>query len=101
MVTLQKLRDEKIEKAEKIHDYFQIFFSNGYILSVYNAYQYSGSDLSSLNNCKVDTIVENNDSIAFHFNNGEHLTVGLRDKDYFGPEAMLLSKIGEDSIVWN
>ena len=97
---LQQLIGLSVIRAEKVHDYLQLEFSNGTILSIFNNHQYGMGSLSSIQGKQLLTVDELEDRISFKFQKGD-LSVGMGDADYNGPEAMVLKREGEPFVIWN
>jgi hypothetical protein len=85
----------------EIHDYLQIFFSNGAILNLFNKYSYKANDsrICSLVGSFVTQLTQNQQNICISFSNGSELIIGLSYDDYNGPEALELIRKGEKPIV--
>lgn len=91
-----------VEKAETVHDYAQIYFTDGGILSIYNHFVVLNDKtrgLLALNGLKVTGTGNNADGFAIFFEQNVAVRVGLSNEDYSGPEAMQYSN-GDQIIVW-
>lgn len=98
---LQTLIGLIIQKIERVHDYLQLVFSDGTTLNIYNNHRYDSGSIFSVEGEQVASVIEADSEITFKFQNGGILSVGMRDEDYNGPEAMQLIKKGEPPIVWS
>lgn len=101
MAALQILIGLITGKIEKVHDYVQVEFSDGTILSIFNNYAYEGDSLLSIEGNIVIAVEESDKSVVIIFEGGKSLTVGLNDEDYNGPEAMVLRQEGKFPVIWN
>jgi len=88
--------------AMKVHDYVQLIFEQGIVLSIYNEFRLpNGDDISSLRGEKLLKAEEKQEEIILHFSNGKSLSIDLRDEAYNGPEALQLNVPGQLTVVWN
>ena len=101
MATLKILKGLSITKSEEVHDYLHIAFSDGTTLSVFNNYAYDGGKVLNIEGKEVKFVEEAEDRILIVFNDDKTISVGLKDQDYNGPEAMVLKQEGKSPIVWN
>ena len=101
MAALHVLIGLIIGKIEEVHDYIQIVFSNGTTLSIFNNYVYDGGSVLGIEGKEVKSVEESGDGILIVFGDGRSISVGLKDDDYNGPEAMVLKQEGESPVVWN
>lgn len=101
MSSLQVLIGLSVEKIEKVHDYIQIAFFGGAILSIFNKYFYDGDSVLDIQHRKVMAVHESDDKVSIIFDNERSFSVGLKDHDYNGPEAMILMREGKVPIVWS
>ncbi|NOH29413.1 hypothetical protein [Vibrio mediterranei] len=101
MADLQILIGLIIGKIEKVHDYIQVVFSDGTILSIFNNYVYDGDSVLSIEGNTVSAVEESVNSVVIIFEGGKSLTVGLNNEDYNGPEAMVLRQEGKSPVIWN
>lgn len=101
MGVLQDLVGLTVRRIETPHDYLQIFFSDDTGLNIYNRYELSGASMSSIAGRELKSVMEEDDRIQFQFDGGGVLSVGMRDDDYNGPEAMNLYRTGKPLVVWN
>lgn len=98
---LNALLSLPIVSVIEIHDYLQIFFSNGAILNIFNKYSYKANDsrICSLVGTFATQLTQNQQNICIFFSNGSELIIGLSNDDYNGPEALELIRKGENPIV--
>jgi hypothetical protein len=101
MTALENLIGLIVRKVEKLHDYFQIVFSDGTNLSIFNKYDYDGGSVLDIEGKTVKSVNESESSAIIFFESGESLSIGFDDDDYNGPEAMALRREGESPLVWN
>ena len=100
---LDELKSQRLSSVEFVQDYIQLHFDD-YSMSLYNPVkiiQGSGSlqqeqtgfkdALCSLINCIVrDVSYTKSDKVEVAFGGGSSVVVCIADKDYSGPEALLL-----------
>jgi hypothetical protein len=99
---LKVLVNLRVESTAELHDYLQLFFEEGSILSIYNEFELSDSgDTNSLQGATLKKVEETQDTIALDFSNEQHLRIDLRDEAYRGPEAVVLHVPGKFIVVWN
>lgn len=101
MTALQMLIGLLISKIEKVHDYIQIVFSDGTTLSIFNNHSYDGGSVYAAEGKKIKSVEEVDNKINIIFEDNNCLSIGMGDDDYNGPEAMVLRREGESSVVWN
>ena len=101
MAALQILIGLTISKIEEVHDYVQIVFCDGTTLSIFNNYVYDGGSIVGLEGKASNSVEESGDGVLIVFNDGKSFSVGLKDDDYNGPEAMVLRHQGKSPVVWN
>lgn len=101
MAALENLTGLLVCKVEKLHDYFQIVFSDGASLSIFNKYEYDGGLIHDIEGKTVESIVEPGNSITIFFDSGYSLSIGFTENDYNGPEVMILRRGEEPPLVWN
>ncbi len=99
MNALSELIGCAVTRVERVHDYLQITFSNGSIMSIYNRYSYDG-DVSDLEGTTLISFLEEPDEVVLRFIRGS-LSIGLRSDDYAGPEAIALRRVSKETVVWN
>ena len=90
-----------ISIVEEIHDYIQIIFSDDTTMHIFNSYHYDGDTLQSVEGEKVVSVNELEDRVEIQLKNGTSISIGLKEEDYSGPEAMVLRRKGESPVVWN
>lgn len=101
MAALQILIGLIIGKIEEVHDYIQIVFSDGTTLSIFNNYVYNDGSILGIGGKEVKSVEGSDDDILIVFDDGRSISVGLKDDDYNGPEAMVLQQEGKSPIVLN
>jgi hypothetical protein len=101
MISLQILIGLIIKQIKTVHDYIQVMFSDGTILSVYNKYHYDGGSVLDVGGMKVESVEEAESEIVITLDDGGVLSIGMTDDDYNGPKAMVLSREGESPVIWN
>lgn len=101
MATLQVLIGLIISKIEEVHDYIQIVFSDGMTLSIFNNYVYDDGSVLGIEGKEVKSVEESGDGILIILDDGRSISIGLKDDDYNGPEAMVLRQEGKSLVVWN
>ena len=101
MSTLDILNELHIAEVEVLHDYLQIVFSKGVQLSVFNSYHYDGDSIVLVTAKQVQSVNEGESSIRIMLEDGSCLRIGMNDNDYNGPEAIVLKREGEPTMVWS
>ena len=89
-----------IECFQSIQDYYQILFTDGSILSIYNPVAITNFDQESLNKYQVVSVNTDKESIELLLNRNGSIKVSLLNDDYRGPEAMEYSNPDGPPIVW-
>lgn len=91
-----------VVRAEAVHDYFQLEFSKGMIVNIFNRFTLipSESIAAELIGANVEDIEVTSVALTLIFNQGMRLEIGFNDADFKGPEG--LEVIAEDGshIVW-
>jgi len=90
-----------VQKIEVVHDYVQILFSDGTMLTIFNNYNYDGTSIQVINGTKVISLEESDERVVITFDDLLSLSVSLSPGYYNGPEAMVLRRKGEAIVVWN
>lgn len=98
---LQMLIGLVIDKVVQIHDYFQIVFSDGTTLNIYNYCICNDCTISSIEGDRIISVKEMDNEITLNFGGGGTLSIGMKDDDYKGPEALELLRNGEFPVIWN
>jgi len=98
---LETLGGSKISKIVQIHDYVQIYFENKSILTIFSEIFPEKNNLSMFEGKRVVSVIDEEDKAIINLENGQYISIGLRDQDYDGPEAMVLHREGENIVVWN
>jgi hypothetical protein len=89
-------------RVVEVHDYFQILFVDGSVLSVFNRSHWINQNLDlGVKGASIQNVQSSEEKIQIEFSNGAALVVGLTNDDYFGPEAMTFDVDGGQTIVWN
>ena len=101
MNALQILISLIVSRIEEIHDYIQIVFSDNTTLSIFNNYCYDGGSVHDIEGKKVKSVEELEEKIAVLFEDGTCMSIGMKDDDYNGPEALVLRREGESLVVWS
>jgi hypothetical protein len=96
---------QSLRRVIWLHDYVQLEFQRGVILSIFNAFTVTGipeGELDSLIGKTVTKVSSSLESVVIRFGSGATISVDLRDTGYRhgGPEAMTLHSPGEPTIVW-
>jgi hypothetical protein len=100
---LDELKCQRLSSVEFVQDYIQLHF-DGYTINLYNPVKVVGGSttlrqgqigfrdgLSSLINGVVrDVFYVEGDKVEVVFENGSSVVVSIADKDYSGPEALML-----------
>ena len=92
-----------ITQAQRIHDYVQLGFDNGWGLNIYNRIvspEISESFLRRLADCIVEAEDVRDGRYVLRLDGGMSIAVGIEDDDYNGPEAMELIKPSGVRVVW-
>ena len=98
MTALDNIKSCTVQTAENIHDYLQLTFSNKSILNVFNSYHYDGGEISTLLGRSVTAVDVRPELIRIEFSMGVALSIGMRDGDFRGPEAIKL-KTGPTATI--
>lgn len=100
---IERLVGIRVTDVRRVHDYVQIEFETGSILSVFNRYEIRSGVTNSIR-CLVGATLlsceSSTGSEKFRFSDGVLLTVGLADSDYRGPEAITLMEKNSATVVW-
>jgi len=98
---LERLVGSCVEEVAELHDYAQLYFEAGAILTVYGHYTVSDENISALQGADLERVEETYEHVALGFSMGKYLRIALRDEAYSGPEALVLRVYGRPTIVWN
>ncbi|WP_346396270.1 hypothetical protein [Pseudomonas syringae] len=101
MTVLTNLVGGDVVTALVIHDYFQLFFSEDIIVSVYNSYSIIGSTVKGLQGKKLLSVSESELEIELVFEGLAKVRIDMSPDGFNGPEAMQLSKPGFPRVIWN
>ncbi|MFO0699951.1 MAG: hypothetical protein U0236_12030 [Nitrospira sp.] len=99
---LEQLIGRTVIRVDKVHDYLQLVLSGDAILSIFNHYQYSADSLTEIEGLQLLAVNQLAETISLNFGKGEIvLSVGMREDDYNGPEAMVLNRKDGPPVIWN
>ncbi len=101
MATLQVLVGLILSKVEEIHDYVQLVFNDGTTLNIFNKYDYNNGCILDIEGKKIKYVKNSGNDILIVFEDSSSISIGLRDDDYNGPEAMELMQKGRPSVIWS
>lgn len=97
---IEQLLHRRIKKAERIHDYAQIYFDDGAVLNIFNSLSVTGGEFADLTGSEVIGVNSGEVAINLLLSNGRSVRVGMTDDDYQGPEAMEYITADGTRIVW-
>ncbi len=102
---LINIKNKKVKHFLKIHDYFQIYFEDDYILTIFNKFDsknitFIDSDNNIVDDIVVLEVIENLEFIKIIFSNNSYIEVSLKDEAYLGPEAMTFGQKGKIPLIW-
>jgi hypothetical protein len=109
---LNELVGHVVGTVRPVHDYFQVEFLDGSILSLFNLVKVDSRpfDLVDPKNMAlalrlvgqtVEQVIHDNDRFVLRFSSGNELSMSLVDEDWNGPEALTLRRPGAPTIVIN
>ncbi len=109
---LNELVGHVVRTVRPVHDYFQVEFLDGSILSLFNSIKLDGRpfDLVDPKNMAsalrlvgltVEQVIYENDRFVLRFGSSNELSMSLADEDWNGPEALTLLRPGAPTIVIN
>ncbi len=106
MDALQRLIGQTVERiagvlVEGRVDYIQVIFADGTNMSILNPYIYDGADVFTVSKVKVRDACETDELLSIRFENNKVLQVDMTDDAFVGPEAIVLVREGEPTVVWN
>jgi hypothetical protein len=107
MSMLETLVGTNLTGVIRIHDYVQLLFQDGTILSVFNPLTVLKSETdTAIENCigrKVLLAINNEDleTVQMELEGEIIIRVDLRHQSYRVPEAMVLSRPGKPIVVWS
>jgi len=97
---LQELVNKHIKRAQKVHDYFQLYFVDGTILNIFNSYSIiDGSDMD-LSGYEIVAVNSDVNTVNLVLSPQGTIQVGMKDSDYRGPEAMEYIATNGAYVVW-
>ncbi len=92
-----------VSKAESLHGYFQLFFSDGQILTVYNRTNLGSRLPQFLHDVvgkSLQTLLETDTSVELAFESNLRVTIDLTEGQE-PPEAMTLHRPHKPIVVWH
>ncbi|MBO6513230.1 MAG: hypothetical protein JJ974_04620 [Phycisphaerales bacterium] len=91
-----------IDHVLEIHDYIQIYFTNGDIMNLNNRYECQPADLESFKNEVIDRMIDDDSELVLITKSGFAIRMGMLYKDVNGPEAAEFYRDGSDGeiIIW-
>jgi len=104
---MNELRNAKILRIQKVHDYWQIFTDKG-IVNCYNPAIYRTTTGDSLdlehwrdivNRVVTNILIIEEKALCFVLDNESSIEISLAPGDYFGPEAFEISLDSGVTIV--
>ena len=101
---LESLEGQLIASVCVIHDYVQLRFSSGAILSLLNAFEVRGPAAGAIDGLvarRLVTASESELSVTLEFDDGSVIAVGMTPESWRGPEALTLHAPGQALVVWN
>lgn len=101
MGALSELTGLSISSVENVHDYMQVKFFNGAVLTIYNNCRFEGGAFCKAVGSTVKSATDSGDEVVIMLEGGGSIHIGLQEDDYVGPEAMVLSQEGAPDVVWN
>lgn len=91
----------KIEKVMTVHDYLQIYISDGSILNIFNRYLIVNiTDEQDMVGRIITGAKSNKNDIVITFIPEGSIKVSMRPEDYRGPEAMQYTNSVGRCVVW-
>jgi hypothetical protein len=99
---LEQLVGQCVTESWIVHDYAQLRFGNAGILTIINDYTVDGDKtLSELDGLVLASAAQDTEQVVLTFDNGTTLRVSLNPNAYHGPEAIVLHREGQPTVVWN
>ena len=106
---LDELINRVVRDAELIHDYVQLRFHGGIVLTLNNAIELDGQRLAnspagrialaSIVGRTVNDVARAADQIVLNFRGGSALTMSLQPPSWHSPEALVLTRPGERTLA--
>lgn len=106
---LDELINAVVREAELIHDYVQLRFHGGLVLTLNNAVELDGQVLSnsaagrillaSIVGRAVNDVARAADQIVLNFRGGSALTMSLQPSAWHSPEALTLERPSASTLV--
>lgn len=102
MSALKCLLNQTIQKAEKMHDYVQLFFDNSAILNIYCRLSINGVDenIANIAGLKVIETLEKPNEVSLMLTDKQQIDIRYNDDDYSGPEALELINPSGNIVIW-
>ena len=97
---LPLLVGKHIERTERIHDYFQVFFVDSSILNIFNKHSIIDALDARLTGYEIAKTEQDKETITLVLLPEGTIRVGLRESDYLGPEAMEYISESGSCVVW-
>jgi hypothetical protein len=98
---LQELVGQRVVQSRIVHDYLQLILDDAG-LRINNGYTISaGKEPGELQNLVLQDASQNASQVVLTFEDGITVTVSLLPEAYHGPEAMVLNREGQPTVVWN
>jgi hypothetical protein len=107
MSFINKLEGCRVNKILSVHDYYQLYFDNDAVLTIYNPFVISQrassfTSINSLNDSIVKSIeVIEHDCVTFTFDDDLQLSIKVDYESFTGPEALELNIPNEPIMVWD
>jgi hypothetical protein len=98
---LRQLIGLEIAKMADIHDYSQVFFTDGSTLNIFNSYVLEGVDMKEVQGRIINNATEGADEVKLSLTPSGSILVDIRDIAYIGPEAMEYVSKDNQITVWN
>jgi hypothetical protein len=106
---LDELINRVVREAELIHDYVQLRFHCGMVLTLNNAVELDGQALSNSSASRivlasivgraVNDVARAADQIVLNFRGGSVLTMSLQPASWDSPQALVLSRPSERTLA--
>ena len=96
----EKLLQKRVTRFEHVHDYTQIYFHDGSVLNIFNAFTIKNGNPATLIEKSVAEVHSDLKSIKIIFSHQDEIRVGMEESDFNGPEAMELIEADNSRFVW-
>jgi hypothetical protein len=98
---LEQLVGQHVTMSGIVQDYAQVIFENAG-LTIYNDYAVSeNKNVAELKGLILASVSENDEEVVLKFEDGTAINVNLKSDAYHCPEAMVLHRDGQPTVVWN